>query len=125
MARPAPAISFVADKTEVKLGESVTFRWDMEGVQAVYFEGEGVGGHDTRTVKPTESRTYTLRVVWACGEEVRQIPITVLGDRTPPVITPTTASAPDYCPYPIVLKARITDASPLRRVQLARGWVPE
>ncbi len=123
-ARPAPAISFVADRTEIKLGESVTFRWDMEGVQAVYFEGEGVGGHDSRTVTPKENHTYTLRVVWACGEEIRQIPVTVLGDRTPPSITVTTRTAPDYCPYPVSLQARITDASPLRRVQVTY-WIGE
>ncbi|MHB1319783.1 MAG: hypothetical protein ACYCYF_14315 [Anaerolineae bacterium] len=88
-------------------------------MQAVFFEGEGVGGHDARVVTPRENHTYTLRVVWACGEEIRQIPITVLGDRTPPVITITTRGAPDYCPYPISLQARVTDASPLRRVQVS------
>jgi murein DD-endopeptidase MepM/ murein hydrolase activator NlpD len=117
-ALPLPPITFTADRTAIKAGERVTFQWAVDNVQAVYFEGEGVGGHDSRTATPASTHTYTLRVVSACGEEIRQIPITVVGDTRPPVIQVTTVGYPNYCPYPLQFQARVTDESPLRRVQV-------
>jgi len=64
-----PRISFRADDTEVKPPECTTLRWDVENVREVYLDGEGVTGHDDRIVCPKETRTYTLWVVTACGEE--------------------------------------------------------
>ncbi|NTU59730.1 MAG: hypothetical protein HGA98_01575, partial [Deltaproteobacteria bacterium] len=52
---PSTGISFTVDRTQIKAGECVTFRWDVEGVKEVYFyaEGEswedhGVTGHESR-----------------------------------------------------------------------------
>jgi len=61
---------FSVDRTEIKPGQCVTFRWRVEGVKAVYFhpEGEpwqdhGVVGVGEQQVCPSQTTTYCLRVV--------------------------------------------------------------
>lgn len=74
-----PFISFRADRTQITQGESTILRWDVDNVRAVYFEGQGVSGHDSREVQPPQTQTYTLRVVPSSGaDEFRQVTITVL-----------------------------------------------
>jgi hypothetical protein len=55
-------------------------RWDVDGIQAVYFiDGgnlEGVGGHDSRTVCPQATTTYYLRVTQNNGAS-NDYPITI------------------------------------------------
>jgi hypothetical protein len=53
--------------------------------------------------------------VWACGETVRTIPVTVQADRDPPVIRVTTGTS-FLCERPIRLEAAVYDASPLASV---------
>lgn len=60
---PAPTYSFSVTPENITAGESATLRWDVEGVRSVYLDGEGVTGHEVRTVSPTETTTYILRVV--------------------------------------------------------------
>jgi ABC-type amino acid transport substrate-binding protein/uncharacterized protein affecting Mg2+/Co2+ transport len=50
---PSPNIQFTVDRTQIKQGECVTFAWNVENVQAVYFYANGqdwrqhgVGGQD-------------------------------------------------------------------------------
>ncbi len=56
-----------ADSSYINVGQCTTVRWDVDNVMAVYFidgiYSQGVGGHDARTVCPTVTTTYTLRVV--------------------------------------------------------------
>jgi polar amino acid transport system substrate-binding protein len=56
-----------ADADYINAGQCTTIRWDVDNVMAVYFidgiYSQGVGGHDARTVCPTVTTTYTLRVV--------------------------------------------------------------
>lgn len=66
-APPPPSYSFSATPTQVVAGQSATLRWDVEGVRAVYLDGQGVTGHDTRTVAPAQTTTYTLHVVLLDG----------------------------------------------------------
>jgi len=117
-ALPPPVVTFSADRTTLKPGEPVTLQWAVDGIQAVYLDGSGVGGHDSRTFAPRESHIYTLRVVWACGEIVREIHVAVEGDARAPLITLTTTAAPNYCPYPLRLSARVVDESPLASVRV-------
>ncbi|MGL4651767.1 MAG: transporter substrate-binding domain-containing protein, partial [Caldilineaceae bacterium] len=92
-ATPATSISFVASRTEIRQGESVTFTWRVTGVREVYFyrEGQnwwnnGVAGEDSRTERPNQTTSYFLRVVHIDGRvEIREIRI---------YVTPT-ASAPE------------------------------
>ncbi len=68
-APPAPGNTpnLRADSNYVTATECTAIRWDVDGVQAVYFiDGGnviGVGGHDARTVCPSVTTTYFLRVV--------------------------------------------------------------
>ncbi len=56
-------IDFWVDRTSIQKGECVTFYWNVSGVQAVYFEGEGVPGENqSRRECPDKSKTYALRV---------------------------------------------------------------
>jgi hypothetical protein len=72
-----PSIVCRPQTTTIEAGQSATLSWDVEGAQAVYFEGEGVGGHDRREVSPGETRTYTLRVVSRYGEEYCRMTVEV------------------------------------------------
>ena len=67
---PSPDIVFTVDRTNIKQGECVTFRWDVNNVNAVYFyhEGQdwqqnGVAGQGSRQECPGQTLTYYLRVV--------------------------------------------------------------
>jgi polar amino acid transport system substrate-binding protein len=84
-ATPSANIQFTVDRTNIKQGECVTFRWKVENVQAVYFytDGQdwrhhGVAGEGTRTECPSKTTNYNLRVVFRDGNtEVRTIRINV------------------------------------------------
>ena len=79
-AAPAEQISFRSDAPYVNGGGCTVLRWDVEGVQAVYLNGTGVGGHGSQEVCPCEATTYTLEVVKRDGSrESRQIFIDVYG----------------------------------------------
>ena len=57
----------------------------MEGViSAVYFEGEGVGDHDSRQRCPDVTRTYTLRAEGPGGEDTATVRVNVTEAPTPP-----------------------------------------
>jgi hypothetical protein len=65
-----PSQGLSVDRTEINRGECVTFRWQVEGVKAVYFfpEGErwrdhGVVGVGEQRVCPPQTTTYCLRVI--------------------------------------------------------------
>jgi len=78
-----PQFHFAADKTQVSLGGSVRFSWQVSaGVEAVYFWNgsafEGVGGTDNRTVAPTAppaATDYFLKVLANHGQVFQSGPI--------------------------------------------------
>ena len=82
---PSPEIQFSADRTQLKQGECTTIWWEVQNVNAVYFyeEGQdwqkyGVAGTGSRTVCPTVTTTYYLRVEKPDGNvETRAITIYV------------------------------------------------
>ncbi|RME46642.1 MAG: fibronectin type III domain-containing protein, partial [Caldilineae bacterium] len=72
---PSTNITFLADPLTVNEGQCTTFSWLVTGVKAVYFNDEGVAGDDngqpvTREECPTQTTTYTLRVVQQNDEEI-------------------------------------------------------
>ncbi len=85
MTESAPIIRFTADRTLIQPGETVTFRWHVEGVQAVYFyaEGErwrehGAVGEGQNQVCLSQTTTYCLRVIKRDDSvEVRKIAVQV------------------------------------------------
>ena len=56
--------NFRVDDSSIDQGECTTVRWDSDNIKEVYFEGQGVTGHGSRQVCPTETSSYTLTVVW-------------------------------------------------------------
>jgi hypothetical protein len=81
---PVASIDFWVDRTEIRRGECVTFFWNVFGVRAVYFQGEGVvGENQSRRECPSNDRTYSLRVERMDGTvDTRYIGIDVRGDGT-------------------------------------------
>ena len=92
---PVAGIQFSVDRDHIKAGECVTFSWNVENVQAVYFyaEGEdwednGVVGHGSSVECPPQTTTYYLRVVKRDGSvEVREITVTVQPAAGAPLIS--------------------------------------
>ncbi len=99
---PVAGITFTADQTVVQAGQAVTFRWDAQNVNAVYFyaDGEdwqanGVAGQSSRTVYPNQTKSYYLRVVRRDNTvEMRQIAIMVQPAVGAPVIALFVVSPP-------------------------------
>lgn len=88
---PGPSTRFMADRTQIQAGERAVISWAVEGVREVYFyaQGEpwqthGVTGQEQRTVQPTTSTTYELRVVKLDGSvETQQITVQVAAGAAP------------------------------------------
>ena len=69
-----PQFGFIADRTVIQAGEAVQLSWQIsDGVEAVYFWNgggfEGVGGNDHRTVAPSVSSEYYLKVMANGGQQ--------------------------------------------------------
>jgi hypothetical protein len=67
---PPMSISFYADTYSTSPGKPVTITWSVDGIKAVYFEGTGVTGHESRMVSPRTTTTYTLTVVTLDGQTI-------------------------------------------------------
>lgn len=77
-AAPQPVIDFRASPTTVKRGQCATVAWDVENIDRVYFNGEGVVGHSSREVCPSSTSAYSLDVVLRDGSTTRrEVTITV------------------------------------------------
>ncbi|MBX3011634.1 MAG: hypothetical protein KF832_08995 [Caldilineaceae bacterium] len=77
-------ISFVVSPATVKRGEAATLRWDIEGVREIYLDGQGVTGHESRTITPGVTTTYTLRILLVDGAtEFRRVTVVVDHDLVP------------------------------------------
>ncbi len=67
---PHPQVTFTVDRTNIKEGECVTFSWNVENIQAVYFYPQGVDwtkygvtGQGGSVQCPSHTTTYELRVL--------------------------------------------------------------
>ncbi len=79
-ATPAINTRFRVDDVTICGGRCTTLRWDVDGVRAVYLEGQGQVGHGSKVVCPTQTQTFTLRVVLSSGREViDKLTVTVSG----------------------------------------------
>ncbi|MFN8451091.1 MAG: hypothetical protein U0521_21565 [Anaerolineae bacterium] len=65
-----------ADANPIGYRDCTTIRWDVDNISQVYFEGQGVTGHDSRQVCPGKTTTYTLLVVLLDGTQ-QTYPITI------------------------------------------------
>jgi polar amino acid transport system substrate-binding protein len=83
-----PSIKFWVDNGTINAGQCTTARWDVQNVQGVYFNEQGVPGVSSQQVCPPATTTYTLRVVRNDGgQETRQAVVNVVGNQPGPVIT--------------------------------------
>ncbi|MCS7350855.1 MAG: hypothetical protein RMM10_04940 [Anaerolineae bacterium] len=98
---PAPRVNFGADRTQITSGECATLFWDVEHIQGVYLDGQGVIGRDQRTVCPQQTTTYILRVIFRDGRS-QDYPVTiqVLPLPTPTPVPPTPTPVVDTQPPP-------------------------
>jgi heat shock protein HslJ/uncharacterized protein affecting Mg2+/Co2+ transport len=78
-ATPVANVQFSANPTNIRQGECSTITWNVSNVSEVYFyqEGQrwqdnGVAGQGSRTVCPTQTTNYFLRVVFRDGSVVTQ-----------------------------------------------------
>lgn len=119
-----PEINFWVEEDTIEQGGCTTLHWDVEGVQAVYLNEEGVAGHDARDVCPSHTTTYGLYVVSACGDIERSVTVTVLAaptDDEGPSIgeLDSTPAGEHICPYnEITVQSVITDPSGVDRAEL-------
>ncbi|MCL4395022.1 MAG: hypothetical protein M1482_09515 [Chloroflexi bacterium] len=73
---PQPTYAFSATPATVQSGQSSVLEWDVEGYKSVALDGQAVDGHDTRTVTPAQTATYTLQLVLHDGS-TKDLPTTV------------------------------------------------
>lgn len=81
---PRPTIqSLEANPPSITKGSCTRVSWAAVGViNAVYFDGEGVGDHDFRDKCPGTTTTYTLRAVGPGGETTADVTVVVTGGDT-------------------------------------------
>ncbi len=60
---PSYSVNFWADSDQIRKGECTTLHWDVRGVQAVYYQGNGVAGQGSQQECPQSDKTYKLTVV--------------------------------------------------------------
>jgi hypothetical protein len=54
----------VAPQT-ITAGQNATLRWDADNARDVFLDGQRVDAHGTKTVTPTQTTTYTLKITFA------------------------------------------------------------
>ncbi|MDE0609577.1 MAG: LysM peptidoglycan-binding domain-containing protein [Anaerolineaceae bacterium] len=69
VAETATPLLFSADSTALLAGECTILRWEIENVDAVFFDGVPVSGRGIREVCPEETTRYTLLVLYSSGEQ--------------------------------------------------------
>lgn len=87
---PPSFIDFSADSTSLTAGQCTNLRWNSGNIQAIFLDGQGVTGSETRQVCPTTTTTYTLTANSASGQLTKQVIIQVTG--APPVQKPSFGS---------------------------------
>jgi polar amino acid transport system substrate-binding protein len=128
----APAtINFWVDNGTINAGQCTTLRWDVQNVQAVYLNEQGVAGTGSQQVCPGNTTTYTLRVVRRDGgQETRQVTVNVISAPQPgPTINSFTVNANQIrigqC---VTLTWRTTNANSVNLVRngviLLSNWNP-
>ncbi len=94
---------FYANPQYIAPGQCTTLRWDIDGVNQIYFQGQGVTGHESRWVCLYTTTTYFLTVVqYGGGYSYPQT--TVYVGAPPPVVPPPVVPPPVVPPSVYVEK---------------------
>ena len=64
---------FSADNNVLVAGECTLLRWEIDNINAVFFDGTSVSGRGFREVCPEQTTRYTLLVLYTNGEQVPHI----------------------------------------------------
>ena len=124
---PQTGIAFWADSYYLTLGQCTTVRWDVQNVREVYFyqqgqswEGNGVGGQGSRSVCPSQSTTYYLRVVKQDGSvETRELRIDVAAPpSSAPIITKFATDPAGQVPFGACLQVLWDSQGDINRVSV-------
>jgi len=89
---PTPVVGFSVQPETITAGGCAQLRWDVENAQAIYLDGQGVIGHQTKQICPAQTQTYELRVVSAADEFRHQVTVNVV--QPSPTIIPSDTHAP-------------------------------
>lgn len=86
---------FEADDDALVAGECATLYWIVDDARSVRLEGKDVDWQDSKEVCPTESETYTLKVVLKSGKEIKlEVEIEVFPPTPTITNTPTKTATP-------------------------------
>jgi len=100
---PAPQLAFTATPSTIAPGQSSKLEWNITGARSVTLDGQTVAAQGTRTVTPTQTTTYTLRVALNDGSARELIAVvTVTGSQPtrPPTVTITPENVARLKTYP-------------------------
>ena len=61
---------FSADNNVLIAGQCTLLRWEIDNIDAVFFDGTSVSGRGFREVCPEQTTRYTLLVLYTDGEQV-------------------------------------------------------
>jgi len=95
-----PDVFFRADAMELVAGSCTTLRWDVEGVQEVYLDGQPQQGQGSKQVCPTQTQSYELRVVSAAGGFRHQVTVNVVQPSLTSIPSDTPTPSPAAAPAP-------------------------
>lgn len=127
---PPVTINFWVDNGTINAGQCTALHWDVQNVQAVYLNEQGVPGNGAQQVCPGVTTTYTLRVVRRDGgQETRQVTVDVVNVSPGPVINDFTVTANQIrlgqC---VTLSWNTSNASGINLVRngviLLQNWAP-
>lgn len=89
-------VNFWADSTSIIRGQCTTVHWQVDNVEAVYFNGLGTSGYGAQQVCPTASTNYNLAVV----KNGQTTNYSVVVNVSEPVLPPTPVPPPTPTPRP-------------------------
>lgn len=90
--RPAWARDFWAERYTLQSGQCTTLYWQIENAVSVFLDGTPTVGTGSKTVCPSRTTTYTLRITGGSGTQERSLGILVV----PTTQTAFEFSADDY-----------------------------
>jgi ABC-type amino acid transport substrate-binding protein len=126
---PVPGINFSVSSTNIQQGQCVTFSWNVQGVQGVWFypsgqpyQNYGVPGVSSQQECPQQTTTYNLLVQFNNGQTTqRSITVNVTPVNQAPVIVSFTANPNGNVPVGTCINFAWQVTGPTNRVALVRN----
>lgn len=130
-ATPSTSISFTVDRTNIRAGECVNFKWETQNASQVFFSAQGqpwqqnqVTPSGTRQECPPVTTTYDLRTVFPNGNvDIRSIRIDVQPAIGAPVIESFTVTPGFQIPVGQCVDVRWQVSGDVTNIRVARNEV--